>query len=606
MFGTAPEGARDPVRDHRPRAQPRQRLRAGAARTARAGHVALHGERRVRPAAAAARRAPLRPRRRRARHASTAGSRTPASTGARRRRTARELGLPRRDAPQLCRRPGAPVPRLRAARRSAGAPFNGRLPPAMPRARTALALGALWRFVDAARARCAPSSRAAATPAASRPTLLAGVMRRLRRAARRRARRRARAAAAHRRARTRPCRAADRRGPLPLDVVRVALAAGCSTTRHAAACPTGAVTFAAMSSLRNLPYRVVCAIGLNDGAFPTAPRPAEFDLMALQPRRGDRQRRVDERNLFLDLLLAARERRPPELHGPQRARQRAAAAVGPGRRTARRTPPRPSTQAPFSPDSLQAARQRLIVEHPLQPFSLEYFKPERRSAPAQLQRRVLRRRCGAAGVAAAAPRRRAARREQAADGDDAEAAGDDEARRRTGRRPLLPARRSPPPGAEWREVTLERPAALLPQPLPLPAARAPRHRARREGVEELQDDEPFLPDVPARSALAGATAAARCSPAPTLADVRALAPRRHRATRRRLRATCVLEQELQRLRPSPRSSRLTRRAAARRRSATLEFDARRRSRGACTAASPTCARAAWCATATTTRAPTIT
>ena len=72
--------------------------------------------------------------------------------------------------------------------------------------------------------------------------------------------------------------------------------------------PGGAVTFAAMASLRNLPYRVVCAIGLNDGAFPSTQRPNEFDLMARDPRRGDRQRRIDERNVFLDLLLAARER----------------------------------------------------------------------------------------------------------------------------------------------------------------------------------------------------------------------------------------------------------------------------------------------------------
>src|SRR5690606_15668746 len=68
----------------------------------------------------------------------------------------------------------------------------------------------------------------------------------------------------------------------------------------------GGVTFASMGSLRSLPYAVVCMIGLNDGSFPTAGRAPEFDLLALQPRRGDRQRRHDERNLFLDLLLSAR------------------------------------------------------------------------------------------------------------------------------------------------------------------------------------------------------------------------------------------------------------------------------------------------------------
>jgi hypothetical protein len=50
--------------------------------------------------------------------------------------------------------------------------------------------------------------------------------------------------------------------------------------------PSGNVTFSSMSSLRNLPFEVICAIGLNDGSFPTSLRPAEFDLMALQVRRG--------------------------------------------------------------------------------------------------------------------------------------------------------------------------------------------------------------------------------------------------------------------------------------------------------------------------------
>jgi exodeoxyribonuclease V gamma subunit len=35
--------------------------------------------------------------------------------------------------------------------------------------------------------------------------------------------------------------------------------------------------------------------------------------MALRPQPGDRQRRVDERNLFLDLVLAARAAPVPEL-----------------------------------------------------------------------------------------------------------------------------------------------------------------------------------------------------------------------------------------------------------------------------------------------------
>jgi exodeoxyribonuclease V gamma subunit len=72
--------------------------------------------------------------------------------------------------------------------------------------------------------------------------------------------------------------------------------------------PTGRVTFTSMAALRSLPFEVVCVIGLNDGAFPSSVRAPEYDLMALDPRRGDRQRALDERNVFLDLVLAARRR----------------------------------------------------------------------------------------------------------------------------------------------------------------------------------------------------------------------------------------------------------------------------------------------------------
>ena len=73
--------------------------------------------------------------------------------------------------------------------------------------------------------------------------------------------------------------------------------------------PTSRVTFTGMAQLRPLPYRMIAIVGLNqDCAFPGTTRRQEFDLMASAPRRGDRDSRIDNRNVFLDLLLAARER----------------------------------------------------------------------------------------------------------------------------------------------------------------------------------------------------------------------------------------------------------------------------------------------------------
>lgn len=72
--------------------------------------------------------------------------------------------------------------------------------------------------------------------------------------------------------------------------------------------PGSGVTFTGMQQLRGLPYKVIVIVGLNDDSrFPGSSHAEEFDLMARFPRRGDRDSRHDNRNIFLDLLLAARE-----------------------------------------------------------------------------------------------------------------------------------------------------------------------------------------------------------------------------------------------------------------------------------------------------------
>lgn len=72
--------------------------------------------------------------------------------------------------------------------------------------------------------------------------------------------------------------------------------------------PGSAVTFTEMSQMRGLPHRIIAVLGLGeDSKFPGSSRAEEFDLMSRHPRRGDRDSRSDNRNVFLDLLLAARE-----------------------------------------------------------------------------------------------------------------------------------------------------------------------------------------------------------------------------------------------------------------------------------------------------------
>jgi len=254
--------------------------------------------------------------------------------------------------------------------------------------------------------------------------------------------------------------------------------------------PGGAVTFASIASLRSLPYGVICAIALDDGAFPTPDRPAEYDLMAWRPRRGDRQRRADQRNLFLDLLLAAR-------------RCLYLSYTGRSIRDNGTLPPSvlvaelldvlvPAIAAdPADAGALAQARARLVVEHPLQPFSPAAFQvdgpPRLRSFDDELAQALR------ASLQAPPPA-------QAAGAAAGESEGDEEAQVREPSPPFFSGPLATP-GAEWREVS----AAQLVRFFRNPADYLLRQRmgiTLPRPEDELEDDEPFLPDFPGRAALA--------------------------------------------------------------------------------------------------------
>ncbi|HEX5613222.1 MAG TPA: exodeoxyribonuclease V subunit gamma, partial [Burkholderiales bacterium] len=274
------------------------------------------------------------------------------------------------------------------------------------------------------------------------------------------------------------------RATVPLDAIRSALGELLDDPARGGV-PTGKVTFTSITSLRNLPYRVVCAIGMNDGVFPTAGRALEFDLIAAAPRRGDRQRRYDERNIFLDLVLAARER----LY---------LSYTGRSVRDNSRKPPSvlvaellDSAVQACSADASgeDAVRRQLVVEHPLQPFSTEYFiaaggDSRRRSFHAEY--------CEALQQKAKPPSPAALAIK--AEEDDADERAPDLGL------PFFPAPLAAPP-AEWRTVRLEQLRALLLYPCSYLLRQRLGIELAERG-EELADDEPFLPANASRKALA--------------------------------------------------------------------------------------------------------
>ena len=69
----------------------------------------------------------------------------------------------------------------------------------------------------------------------------------------------------------------------------------------------GAVNFATLMPMRAIPFKHICLLGMNDGDYPRQVTSVDFDLMRQDYRPGDRSRREDDRYLFLEALLSARD-----------------------------------------------------------------------------------------------------------------------------------------------------------------------------------------------------------------------------------------------------------------------------------------------------------
>jgi exodeoxyribonuclease V gamma subunit len=71
---------------------------------------------------------------------------------------------------------------------------------------------------------------------------------------------------------------------------------------------SGGVLFCNLDAVRCLPHRVVALLGMNEATFPRRDRALSFDLLARHRQIGDVSPRDEDRQLFLDALLAAGER----------------------------------------------------------------------------------------------------------------------------------------------------------------------------------------------------------------------------------------------------------------------------------------------------------
>jgi len=121
---------------------------------------------------------------------------------------------------------------------------------------------------------------------------------------------------------------------------------------------TGTLTVCTMVPMRSVPHRVVCLVGLDDGVFPRTSSADGDDVLARDPLTGERDVRSEDRQLFLDAILAARETLVVTYTG---ANEHTGAV---------RPPAVPLGELLDALDTTSArpVRDRVLVKHPLQPF----------------------------------------------------------------------------------------------------------------------------------------------------------------------------------------------------------------------------------------------
>ncbi|MED5389083.1 MAG: exodeoxyribonuclease V subunit gamma [Pseudomonadota bacterium] len=173
------------------------------------------------------------------------------------------------------------------------------------------------------------------------------------------------------------CQEADFGSALPLTVARRPLLDALNAESLSQRFMAGRINFCTLMPMRAIPFRHVCLLGMKDGDYPRQQQPMDFDLMRQwgNYRPGDRSRRDDDRYLFLEAMLSARDslyiswtgrnvrdnsERPPSVLVAQL---------------------RDHIDQRWHADTGKPV-DALTLAHPLQPFSHRYFLSANDDAPA--------------------------------------------------------------------------------------------------------------------------------------------------------------------------------------------------------------------------------
>ncbi len=175
--------------------------------------------------------------------------------------------------------------------------------------------------------------------------------------------------------------------PLPLTVFHDHLQSELNAVRGGQQFLAGRVNFCTLMPMRAIPFRLVCLLGMNDGLYPRSMPPLGFDLMADQPRKGDRSRREDDRYLFLEALLAAQQQLYISYVAHSAIDNRdlmPSVLVTELVEYCQRAFLLPEDEEKAETEQETALHQHLLTEHPLVPYDRRYFSPSVPPATADL------------------------------------------------------------------------------------------------------------------------------------------------------------------------------------------------------------------------------
>lgn len=168
------------------------------------------------------------------------------------------------------------------------------------------------------------------------------------------------------------CEGAEFDSPLGLNVVQETWLSRVDEQNLGQSFMGGAVTIATLMPMRAIPFKHVYLLGMNDGDYPRQQIRMDYDLMGMpgQYRPGDRSRREDDRYLLLEALLSARDRLSISWVGRSvRDNSERSCSVLVGQLQDHIG----SAWTLKGSDRDGALLASLTAEHPLQPFSKEYF-----------------------------------------------------------------------------------------------------------------------------------------------------------------------------------------------------------------------------------------